>query len=151
MDEGWQDRGIEPPYVGCYRGGRPLAHDGVERPSVSEKANGPGANVFAGVPKLCEEKWFVRTPDAVEGPEGAELHDDISLLLKQLAQLFFGGAEFAAGFGAGGQFKARLTREPFVRVRVQSHQFGCGELAYVEGRARRPSPVRDFVNAAAGA
>src|SRR5205807_35627 len=63
----------------------PLTHHGVERPVVGEKANGPGADVFIRVTKLCAEKCFIQRSDGVERPESAQLHHDVASFLKQLA------------------------------------------------------------------
>ena len=68
------------PEFRIFPSARPLAHHGVQRPSVGQQANRPGADVFVRVAKLCAEKCFIRRADGVERPESAKLHHDVDLV-----------------------------------------------------------------------
>src|SRR5439155_1026694 len=103
------------------------------------------------VSELCQKKWFVGSADAVQRPKGAELDDNVALLFEQFAQQLFGLAEFTSSFGPSGKFETRLTREPFIRLRVQLDQFARAQFCDLSNFALFGLGVTDFVDAATGA
>src|SRR5690349_6200688 len=100
--------------------------------------------------QLSSQEGLISSADGIERPEGAQLYDEVFLLLKQCAQLLFRAAQIVAGFRAPGQFQPRLSAEPLVRMSMQPHQLCRAELRDITNLASLRLSVTDLVNPAAG-
>src|SRR6185369_14698776 len=122
----------------------PPAHHRVQRPGVGKKANGPDANVFVDVMKLCAKKGLIQGADAVQGPERAKLDDGVGVSFIQFVQMFLRAADFTSALHACGEFDARLARKPFIEMGMQLYKFDDSQLRDVANGAGPGLTVGDL-------